>query len=257
MDKNFNCEYRGDLWRDFQKPLQVVYTVKAVPIIRSAHSGTPHKKCFVRVTGRRFQRRSKKIFTPLACNPSKLHAHLERDHARRAVAAQTDAEQTCWWRRRGSKRPKPNLGAARSIGAYLSRDAGVHIARKREIRMIKYVEELSVETQLHALRNGKPLGEVEIAPEELRAAQGVAAQISKLACLWAVSSIAGSCGQDLPVGELLLARIHSRDKGIGIEPLNRARRCDSGNGMVIIERHSGNHAGELRAAAVHDAIAIR
>jgi len=154
---------------------------------------------------------------------SELHAHLKRDHSRRAIAAQTDPQQAGRRRSRGSKRSEPNLGAARSIGANLSGDAGKHVARKREIRMVEYIEKLSVESQLHALGHGKPLREVEVAPEELRTAQSVATQIPKLAGLWAISPIAGSCGHDPPVGELLLARVDGRDKGIWIEPLNSTR----------------------------------
>src|SRR5580692_9565909 len=182
---------------------------------------------------------------------SKLHAHLKCDHSRRAVAAQTDAKQS---RRR---RSRVRDGAKTGLRGGIPGNAGDDRARKSEIRMVEYVEKLRVEPQLHAFRHRKPLREVEVAPEELRAAQGVAAQISKLAGLRAASPIAGPCRHDLPVGELLLARIDGRDKCIGIEPLNGSRLSNEGNRIVVVERHARNNARKLRPASIHNAFAIR
>ncbi len=112
--------------------------------------------------------------------------------------------------------------------------------------MVEDVEELRVEAQLHVLGQGKPFREVEVAPDEIGAAQGVAAEVSELAILRAVAA-----------GARARARIHGGDKRVGIEPLDRARLRDAGNGIVVVERHAGNDAGELRSAALHDAVSIR
>jgi hypothetical protein len=100
----------------------------------------------------------------LAITISELQAQLKRDHARRAITSQTDAEQAGRRRGRGSNRAKPNLGAARSIGASLSRNVGQHPAGKRKIRTVEYIEELDVEAQLHSLGHRKPLRKVEVTP---------------------------------------------------------------------------------------------
>src|SRR5580704_9544060 len=79
----------------------------------------------------------------------KLQAQLERDHAGRAITAQTNAEQTSRWRGRVSKRSETGLRGG------LPRNAGQHHARKCEIRVIEYVEELRVESQFHTLGQGE------------------------------------------------------------------------------------------------------
>ena len=112
--------------------------------------------------------------------------------------------------------------------------------------MVEYIEELSVEPQLHALRHGKPLREIEIAPDKIGAPQRVAAKVPELAIFRCVASVASA-----------RARVDGRNKCIGIEPLNRSRLRDAGNEIVIVERHAGNDARKLRPAAVHNAISIR
>jgi hypothetical protein len=57
--------------------------------------------------------------------------------------------------------------------------------------MIEEVKELNVESHLYTLVQWKPFGEIEIAPEEIRTAQGVAAKPSKLTSLRAVAAEAG------------------------------------------------------------------
>src|ERR1700676_2593667 len=89
----------------------------------------------------------------------KLHAHLKRDHARRAVAAQTDAEQP--GRRRRGVRDR----AKSALRGRFSGNSGRHHAWKRKIRMVEHIEKLSVETQLHALGHWEPFCKVKIAPE--------------------------------------------------------------------------------------------
>jgi hypothetical protein len=92
---------------------------------------------------------------------SELHPQLKRDHARRTIAAQANAEQTR--RRRGSvrKRSKPCLRSG------LSRNASEHRARKRKIRMIEDVEELCIEPQLHPLAQGKRFRKVKVTPYKI------------------------------------------------------------------------------------------
>ena len=92
----------------------------------------------------------------------------------------------------------------------------------------------------------KPFCQIEVAPEEIGTAQGVAAEVAELAILRAVAAIA-----------LSRARIDGRHESIGIEPLERARLRDARDWIVLIERHAGNDAGELRSAALHDSISVR
>ena len=96
-----------------------------------------------------------------------------------------------------------------------------HHAGQPKIRMVEDVEELRFEPQLHALGQRKPFRQVEVAPEEIRPAQRVAAEVAELAILRRVAAGAGA-----------RARIDGRDEGIGIEPLNRARLRHAGNGIV-------------------------
>ena len=91
----------------------------------------------------------------------------------------------------------------------------------------------------------KPFGEVEIAPGEIGAAQGVATESAELAIRGAVASSAGAG-----------AGIDGGDERVGIEPLHGAGLSDAGNRTVLVERHARNDARELRAAAVDDAIAV-
>jgi len=76
----------------------------------------------------------------------------------------------------------------------------------------------------------KPFGEVEITPEEIRAAQGVTAKVSELAILGIVASVAGTG-----------TRIDSGDECVRIEPLNRSRLSDARNvAMATIGIYSGH-----------------
>jgi hypothetical protein len=146
---------------------------------------------------------------------SELQASLKGDHARRAITAQTDTEQAGRRRGRGSNRAKPTLGSR------TSRNARQHHARKREIRMVEYIEELDVEAHLHTLGHRKPLGEIEVTPRKIGTTQRVTAEVSELTILGSVGiRVAG-------VIAFSSARVHGRDKGIGVEPLNRARLCDT------------------------------
>ena len=105
--------------------------------------------------------------------------------------------------------------------------------------MVEYVEELDVEPQPQLFGQGKPFREVEVAPGEIGTAQRVATEVAELAVRGAVA--AEACAR---------ARIYGGDERVGIEPLQRPRLRDVGNGIVFVERHAGNDACELRAAAV-------
>jgi hypothetical protein len=61
------------------------------------------------------------------------------------------------------------------------------------------------------LGHWEPFRQIQVVPKEIRTAQGVAAEVSELAILWAVAAIAGT-----------RTRIHSRDKSIRIQPLKGA-----------------------------------
>ena len=102
-----------------------------------------------------------------------------------------------------------------------------------QIRMIEDVEELPVDAQLHALGQLEPLGEVQIAPDEIGTAQRVAAEIAELAVLRTVAARARA-----------RARIDRRNERIRIQPLDGSRLRDAGNRIVFVQRHARNHAGD-------------
>src|SRR5271168_1144735 len=112
--------------------------------------------------------------------------------------------------------------------------------------MIENIEELPFHPQLHAFAERKPFREIEVAPEKIGPAQGVAAESSKLASLRRVATSASS-----------RARINARRERIGIEPLNRPGLSDAWNRIVLIKRHSRHHASKLRSRALHDSVSIR
>jgi hypothetical protein len=64
--------------------------------------------------------------------------------------------------------------------------------REAEIRVIEHVEELAVDAQLHVFRQLKPLGQIQVAPEEIGTAQCVPAEIAELAILRAVAAGTGA-----------------------------------------------------------------
>ena len=78
----------------------------------------------------------------------------------------------------------------------ISRNAGLHHAWKRKIRMVEDIKELTLKPQLHMLGQGKPFCQVEVAPEEIGTAQSIAAEVSELAILRAVAAIALPCTSD-------------------------------------------------------------
>src|SRR5208337_2033018 len=127
---------------------------------------------------------------------SELQASLKRDHSRTAIATQPDAQQAGRRRSCVRKRSKARLRGRTSW------NAGLHHAGEAEIRMVEDIKELTLKPQLHMLGQGKPFCQVEVAPEKIRTAQGIAAEVSELAILRAVAAIAGSGGHDLPINGL-------------------------------------------------------
>ena len=111
--------------------------------------------------------------------------------------------------------------------------------------MVEYIEELGVKPQLQLLGQGEQLRKVEVTPCKIGTAQRVTTEVPEL-------TIPGAIASEACPG----TRVNGRDKSIGIEPLNRARLCDTWNGIVFIERYARNNACELRSTAVHDAISI-
>src|SRR5260370_743316 len=110
--------------------------------------------------------------------------------------------------------------------------------------MVENIEKLTVDAELHSLMQSKPLRQIQIVPVEIGTAQGVAAQIAELAVFRAVAAGAGA-----------RARIHRRNKRIGVEPLNGSRLRNAGNWVVFIERYAGNNTGVLGTTALEDAAA--
>ena len=79
-----------------------------------------------------------------------FNARLKRNHARSAVAAQTDSEQTCRGRSSIGERTKTSLRGG------LAGNARQSEAGKTEIGMIEDIEELNIETKLDLFGDWKP-----------------------------------------------------------------------------------------------------
>ena len=89
--------------------------------------------------------------------------------------------------------------------------------------MVEDIEELGLYSELHTLGHRKPFREIEIIPEEIGTAQGIAAEASELAMLRVVAA-----------GALPCTWINGRYKGVRIQPLDRARLRHTRDGMVCI-----------------------
>ena len=89
---------------------------------------------------------------------SKLNTRLKRDHPRRTITAQADAEQSRGRRSWIGKRPETGLRT------WLSGDARQNQAGQPKIRMVENIEKLPFHPQLHAFAERKPLREIEITP---------------------------------------------------------------------------------------------
>lgn len=98
--------------------------------------------------------------------------------------------------------------------------------------MVEDIEKLTLEAQLQMLGQGKPFGQVEVAPEKIGTAQRVATEVSELTGLSVV--LVTPRGIALP-----RARINGRDESIRIQPLQRSCLSDTRYGMMLIQRNSG------------------
>src|ERR1700722_246065 len=111
--------------------------------------------------------------------------------------------------------------------------------------MVEYIEELGVYSELHSLAHRKPFREIEVIPDKIGAAKGVAAEVSELAMLWVVAT-----------GALPSTGIDGGNKRGRIEPLEGARLRYTSDGMMLIKRDARNNARELRSAALHNAVSV-
>ncbi len=170
---------------------------------------------------------------------SELHPRLEGDHTWTAVAAQANAQQAS--RRRGRVRECSKS----TLRGRISWNARLHHAWQRKIRMIENIKELPLKPQLHALAQGKPLCQVEVAPKKIRTAQSITAEVSELAILRAVAAIALPC-----------TRIDRRHKGVRIKPLNRSLWSRRKIAMTAISVGSRHQACKLWSAALHNSLCL-
>lgn len=149
----------------------------------------------------------------------KFQSRLKRNHPGATVASKADTEQPGGWG--CGVRQRTESGLRRGFTG----NAGQNHAGKPKIRMVEDIEELGLHSELHTLGHRKPFREVDVIPEEIGTAQGIAAEVSELAMLWVVAARALSC-----------TRINSRYKGVRIQPLDRARLRYTRDGMVLIQR---------------------
>ena len=170
---------------------------------------------------------------------SELQACLKRDHAWTAIATQADAQQAGWGRSCVRERAKSRLRGR------LSWNPRQRHAGKPKVWMVEYIEELGFYSKFHSLANRKPFREIEVIPDKIGAAQGVAAEVSELAMLWVVAT-----------GALPSAGINGGNKRGRIEPLEGARLGNTSDRMMLIERDARNDARELRSAALHNAVSV-
>ena len=168
---------------------------------------------------------------------SEFDSALEGDHARGAVAAEADAEQAGRW-------GDSALEGAEAGGDEAAGDAGLDRAGQGVVGVIEGVEHLRVESEGDAVAEGKLLGEVDVGVGEVGAALSVAAAVAELAVSDRVAAGAGSGGG-----------IDDGDEGGGVQPLLGARLRDAGVGGLEVGGDAGDAAGELRSAALEDALA--
>ena len=116
---------------------------------------------------------------------------------------------------------------------------------KPEIRMVEDIEELRVDSQLHALGHRKPFREIEVTPDEIGTAQGVAAEISELAILRVVAT-----------GARPVLGSTAETNASGLSHWIVPGCVTPAIGLMLVERDAGNDAGELRSAALHDAVSV-
>jgi len=108
---------------------------------------------------------------------SEFDSSLERDHARRTVAAESDAQQSGWGRNGAGERAKARLGS------WFSRSAGL-VAGQSEVGMIEDIEDLRVKTEGQMLCNRNLFRHVNLGIREMRSAVVIAAGVSELTKGW-------------------------------------------------------------------------
>ena len=103
----------------------------------------------------------------------KLDSALKRNHARRTVAAQSDAEQSRGWRDRAFQ--------GSEFGGYVpARDSSLDAVGQREVGVIEGVEELHVEAQRSPFPERKLARKVDVRVCEMRPAQRVAPGVCRI-----------------------------------------------------------------------------
>src|SRR5271165_4109452 len=112
--------------------------------------------------------------------------------------------------------------------------------------MVEDVEGLRLQAKFHPFAQAEPLGQIEVAPDEVRAPQRIASKVSELAVLRRIASQAGPG-----------TRIHRGDKSIRVEPLDCSRLGHARYGVMFIDRHTGYKACVLGTTPLHDAVAVR
>src|ERR1700722_645982 len=110
--------------------------------------------------------------------------------------------------------------------------------------MIESVEELRIYPQRDAFRDRETLGDIHVGVSEVWPAHGVAACISELAI-----------GDGIATGTGPIGRVHHGAKGVGIQPLFRARYGYIRIGRLAIEGHAGDSSGKLRPTRLKDTMA--
>src|ERR1700733_2778381 len=91
----------------------------------------------------------------------------------------------------------------------------------------------------------EPLGKIQIAPNEIGAAQRVSAEVAELTIRRAVTPRASSG-----------AWIDRGDESVRVEPLDGSRLRDPGDRIVLIHGHARHDARILRTAPLNDAVSI-
>src|SRR5580658_10514542 len=142
---------------------------------------------------------------------SEFQSGLERDHARRAVAAQPNSQQS------GGRRSRVAESSESGLGGRFARNPRVHQIRKSEVRVVEDVEEPTINAQLHTFRQLKPLGQIQVTPDEVGTTQCVPPEIAELAIGWAITAC--TCAG---------ARIDGRNKRVRVEPLDGSRLSHAG-----------------------------
>src|ERR1035441_699336 len=106
--------------------------------------------------------------------PSEFNPSLERDHTRRTVAAESDAEQSRGRRDGAGQRAKARLCRRLAGRAGLVRGEG-------EVRVVEEIEYLRVEAEGNMFRDRNLLRDVDLGVGEVRSAIIVAAGVAELA----------------------------------------------------------------------------